>query len=523
VTRSAIAIEPVPEVGGNSPRREPRLRVVGLSKSFGAVQAVRAVDLDVEAGHVMGLVGANGAGKSTLIRMLAGVYTPDAGSIRLDGEELVLRSPRAALSRGIAVIHQELHLVGAQSVAENLFLGERRPRRHGVLDWGAINERARSTFDRLGIEFDVTKPVGEATLWERWATTIARALMHERKLLVLDEPTAAMDRDGVERVFRAVRVARDDGCAVIFVSHRLDEVLALCDRVHVMRDGASVADLAAAEVSRRRLVELIVGRTTGEERSSAHRGTPRRGVTEGEGAGLEVRALRVAGKADGVSFSVRPGEIVGLAGLVGSGRSTVLRALAGCQRADGDVTLDGRRVKLASPAAARASGIALVPEDRVTQGLIDGFSVAGNIAFGHPGERRMDRLVISHGAEARTARRWISRLSIRGAIADGSILPLSGGNQQKVMFARILQRQPRVLLLDEPTRGVDVGAKAELLSLVEESVGAGVCCVVALSDFEELSAIAQRVVVMREGRIVRALGPDDSDSKSIMEACYEHR
>jgi ABC-type sugar transport system ATPase subunit len=346
--------------------------------------------------------------------------------------------------------------------------------------------------------------------------------MHERKLLVLDEPTAAMDGDGVDRVFRAVRVARDGGCAVIFISHRLDEVLALCDRVHVMRDGASVADLPAREVSRRRLVELIVGHASKAARPPLGRDAPRRGARKGEGEGLEVCALRVGGGAAEVSFAVLPGEIVGLAGLVGSGRSTVLRALAGCERADGKVMLDRQPVKLGSPEAARARGIGLVPEDRVTQGLIDSFSVAGNIAFGNPGDRRRHGALISHRTEAGRARQWISRLSIRGASADGSILPLSGGNQQKVMFARILQRRPRVLLLDEPTRGVDVGAKAELLSLIEQFAGAGVCCVVALSDFEELSAIAQRVVVMREGTIVRALGPDESDPKSILEACYEH-
>jgi ABC-type sugar transport system ATPase subunit len=521
VIKDVPALGQMPRGDDRPAEPEPRLRVLGLSKSFGALQAVRSIDLDVESGHILGLVGANGAGKSTLIRMLAGVYTPDAGSIRLDGEELTLRSPHAAIKHGIAVIHQELHLVGAQSVAENLFLGESRPRHHGALDWKAANDQARAMFDRLGVRVDVTKPVDEATLWERWATTIARALMHERRLLVLDEPTAAMDADGVERVFRAVRVARDGGCAVIFVSHRLDEVLSLCDRAHVMRDGATVADTAVADLTRQLLVDLIVGQTTLAGHAPLVRKAPNQNAGKNGRAGLEVSALTVANRARGVSFRVLPGEIVGLAGLVGSGRSTVLRALAGCERAEGEVTLDGQHVRLGSPEAARARGIGLVAEDRVSQGLFEDFSVAGNIAFGSTGEHRLHRVLISHGTEARRARDWISRLSIRGASADGSILSLSGGNQQKVAFARVLQRRPRVLLLDEPTRGVDVGAKAELLSLVEQFAGSGVCCLVALSDFEELAAIAQRVVVMREGRVIRALGPDESDPKSILEACYE--
>ena len=523
MNQDASAAAVVPRPGPAVQTAEPRLRAVGLSKQFGALQAVRSVDLSVGAGQIVGLVGANGAGKSTLIRMLAGVIAPDSGSIELDGAPVSLRSPRAALEHGIAVIHQELHLVGAQTVAENLFLGERRPHRLGTLDWRATNERARAMFERLGIGIDVMKPVDEATLWERWATTIARALMHERRLLVLDEPTAAMDPDGVDRVFRAIRAAREGGCAVIFVSHRLDEVLALCDRVHVMRDGSSVADLETREASRRRLVDLIVGDAPqASPRPGAQFGSDQTTAEARDDSGLVVQRLRVAGRAHDVAFRVGPGEIVGLAGLVGSGRSTVLRALAGCERASGHVQLDGVAVKLGSPEAARARGIGLVPEDRLTQGLIEGFSVAANIAFGMRAERRPRRMIVSHGEEAERARDWISRLSIRGATADAGIQSLSGGNQQKALFARILERHPRVLLLDEPTRGVDVGAKAELLALVEQFAGQGVCCVVSLSDVEELSGIAHRIVVLREGRVVRELGADESDPQSILEACYEH-
>jgi ABC-type sugar transport system ATPase subunit len=504
------------------PPGRARLSVEGLSKRFGGVHAVRDARLTVGPGQILGLVGANGAGKSTLIRMLAGVVEPDEGTIRLDGEEVVLRTPHAALAHGIAVIHQELHLVGAQTVAENLFLGRSRPRRAGAIDWRATNRRAREAFDRLGIAIDVTKPVDEATVWERWATTIARALMDERRLLVLDEPTAAMDPDGVDRVFGAVRAVRDGDCAVIFVSHRLDEVLGLCDRVHAMRDGGSVADLAAGELSKQDLIGLIAGvRTTGPAVPNVREAPAQ--ASPPDGHGLTIDDLTVPGRAHAVSFRAEPGEIVGLAGLVGSGRTTVLRALAGCERARGTVRVGSRRLRLGSPQAARALGIGLVPEERLSEGLIETFDVAGNIAFGARPARRADRLLVRHRSEAAEARAWIDRLSIRGASPGGGVLSLSGGNQQKTLFARILERRPRVLLLDEPTRGVDIGAKADLLALVERFASEGTCCLVALSDLEELSAIAHRVVVLREGRVVAELGPDRTDPQSILEACYEHR
>ena len=501
-----------------------RLSVEGVGKRFGGVQAVCDARLTVGAGQVLGLVGANGAGKSTLIRMLAGVVDPDAGMIRLDGEAIELRTPHAALAHGIAVIHQELHLVGAQTVAENLFLGRARPRRAGAIDWRATNGRAREVFNRLGIAIDVTKPVDEASVWERWATTIARALMNERRLLVLDEPTAAMDPDGVDRVFRAVRAVRDGGCAVIFVSHRLDEVFDLCDRVHVMRDGASVADVATRDLSRRELVELITGGRPVAPDGRTAEPVPRRARgTRAAGPLLRVEGLTVAGRVHAVTFDADAGEVVGLAGLVGSGRTTVLRALAGCERAHGRVRVGDRSLRLGSPQAARGLGIGLVPEERLSEGLIETFTVAGNIAFGGRPDRRRERLFVRYGAEATGARGWIERLSIRGATPAGGVLSLSGGNQQKALFARILERRPHVLLLDEPTRGVDIGAKADLLALVEQFAVAGTCCVVALSDLGELSSVAQRVVVLREGGVVAELGSDEIDPQTILEACYEHR
>jgi ABC-type sugar transport system ATPase subunit len=518
---SSLLGEAAIDVGGARPNEPPRLRVVGLSKRFGALQAVDSVDVTVGAGQILGLVGANGAGKSTLIRILAGAIEPDAGTIELDGDPVILRSPRAALLHGVAVIHQELQLVGAQSIAENLFIGVRRPGRFGLIDWPGTYKAARKTFASLGQQIDVTKPVDEASVWERWATQIARALIQRHRILVLDEPTAAMDPDGVKRLFGAVRTVRDEGCAVIFVSHRLEEVMDLCDRVQVMRNGVSVADLPREGLTSAKLVDLIVGEATIPRARPDSRSVRNRPGAGHSSARLEVQGLSVPGRVADVSFQVAAGEILGLAGLVGSGRSTVLRALAGGERATGHCSVEGARVRLGSPASARANGIALVPEDRLAEGLFHDLTVAANIGFGKADVRRR-RWLISHPGEADRARHWIDRLAIRGATSYGSVLSLSGGNQQKTLFARVLDRQPRVLLLDEPTRGVDVGAKGELLELVEQCAADGVGCVVALSDVEELAAVVDRVVVLREGHVVRELAGADSNAKAILEACYGH-
>ncbi len=498
----------------------PRLVVRGLSKGFGGVQAVKSASLEVGRGQILGLVGANGAGKSTLIRMLGGVIRPDAGTIELDGEAVAPRTPHQALELGIAVIHQELHLVGAQSLAENLFLGRRRPMRLGMIDWGGVNRRARDAFEELGIEIDATKPADEATVWERWATAIVRALMDRRRLLILDEPTAAMDPDGVDRVFRAVRGAAAEGCSVIFVSHRLDEVLGLCSRVHAMREGESVADEATAEVDRRRLISMIAG----DKEVIEHRRAPAvaAGGHVAGGVALKVERLTLPGRVRGVSFHAEPGEVVGLAGLVGSGRTSLLRTIAGCERATGTVHVGGQELRLGSPGSARALGVGLVPEERIAEGLIHSFSVAENIAFGRRARRADGGPVLRHRSEAGQARAWIEKLSIAGAAPAVDVLSLSGGNQQKTLFARSLARRPRVLLLDEPTRGVDIGAKADLLALVREFAREGGVCVVSLSDLDELSLIADRVVVLREGAAVADLGGEETNQKTILEACYDH-
>jgi ribose transport system ATP-binding protein len=497
----------------------PVVALDDIHKQFGGVHAVAGVSLEIRAGEVLGLVGENGAGKSTVVRMLAGAVVPDRGTLAIDGRPVRLHGPHDASERGISVIHQELALVESQTIAENLFLGRPRPRRGGLLDWAALRRRAAAACEELGHPLDVDKLVAEATVWERWATALVRALMVRSRVLVLDEPTAAMDDAGAREVHRAIRRARDGGSAVVLVSHRLHEVEALCDRVHAMRNGSSAGELAPGEVRRARLVALI----TGTDAPPARRARPAAATAGAEAQPplLRVRELRSGSRLAQISFDVAPGEIVGVAGLVGSGRSRLLRVLGGAEPATGGtIAIDGRRVALRSPRAAARAGVALLPEDRLAEGLIPPLPVAQNINLGgRPSSARVP-FVLRHGELRTRARRWIGELGIRSARPGGSAMHLSGGNQQKVMFARALDRSPRVLLLDEPTRGVDVGARAELTAVMRGLGASGAAVLVALSDLEELADLVDRAIVLREGRLVGELSGDELTRQRMLEVCY---
>jgi ribose transport system ATP-binding protein len=494
----------------------PVLTLDDVHKSFGGVRAVAGVSLQIRAGEVLGLIGENGAGKSTVVRMLAGAVAPDRGTLAIDGQPVRLHGPHDAMARGISVIHQELALVQTQTIAENLFLGRPRPTRAGALDWGALRRRAAAAFEEFGHPLDIDKLVAETTVWERWATALVRALMVRSRVLVLDEPTAAMDDAGAREVHRAIRRAQDGGSAVVLVSHRLHEVVELCDRVHAMRNGASVGELEAGEVRGERLVELITG---------AEAAPPRRLRTAAPATAppplLSVRDVRSGSRLSQISFDVAPGEIVGVAGLVGSGRSRLLRVLGGAEPATGGtIAVGGRRVTLRSPRAAARQGVALLPEDRLAEGLIPTLPVAQNINLGgRPSSARFPFL-LRYGELRDRARRWIGELGIRSADPGGSVVHLSGGNQQKLMFARALDRAPRILLLDEPTRGVDVGARGELTAVMRGLGASGAAVVVALSDLEELADLVDRAIVLREGRLVGELSGDQLTRKRMLEVCY---
>lgn len=488
-----------------------------MDKRFGGVHAVKSVSFDIRSGEVLGLVGENGAGKSTIVRMLAGAQQPDSGALLVDGRPLTLPSPRSATLAGISVIHQELHLVESQTIAENVFLGHLRPRLFGAIDWAELRRQARAGFERFGHAVDTETLVGEATAWERWATALVRATLHQSRVLILDEPTAAMDDAGAALVHRAIRQARDHGTAIVLVSHRLEEVEALSDRVVAMRNGAKVGEVKRAELNRARLVELITGRSARQpdaRRASSAPGSPL----------LSVRSLSAGVSLRDVSFDVRAGEVLGIAGLVGSGRSRLLRLMVGAERRRaGQILMNGRAVEFHSPRDAQLAGVVMLAEDRLTQGLIGALPVAGNMTLGAPVARRARGLLVDLRGEREFAARRIRDLRIAGASADGSVLGLSGGNQQKVLFARSLAHQPRVLILDEPTRGVDVGARAELAELVREIAAAGGAVIVVLSDLEELADLVDRAVVLQDGRMAGSLEGETLTRERMLEVCYGSR
>jgi ABC-type sugar transport system ATPase subunit len=472
-----------------------RLTMRGIVKRFGGVVALDGAELEARAGEILGLCGENGAGKSTLLKILAGVYAHGSfdGDVLVDGKPLALRSTADARAAGIAIVHQELMLVPEMTVAENLLLG-REPRRLGFVDDAALEARARALLARFGEgALDVRAKVSSLGIGVQQIVEIVRALQDDARVLVLDEPTAALTGDEAARLFEWLRGLAARGTTCIYVSHRMDEVFTLCHRITVLRDGKTVGTVETARSSGQEVVRMMVGR----ELAATH--TPSGSAPPSSGrAVIELRGLSVEGALHDVSLSVRAGEVVALAGAMGSGRTALLSTLFGCAitRVSGDVLVGGARVALDSPRAAIAAGIALVPEDRKGRGLVLDLTVAENLAL---------PLALADGDAAETvARARIDELRIRGR-ADSPVATLSGGNQQKVVLGKWLHRPPRLLLLDEPTRGVDVGAREEIYALIAALCKKGVAVLMASSDLPEVQRLADRIVVLRGGRAVTEL------------------
>ncbi len=498
----------------------PLLSMEGISKAFPGVQALEKVTFRLEAGEIHALVGENGAGKSTLMKILAGIHQPDEGTLRIDGLARTFRGPRDAEAAGVAIIHQELSLFPELTVADNLFLGREITRPLGILDRRAMRKRALALLARLDLEREVSPDarLGDLSLGRRQEIEILKALNLEARILVMDEPTSALSETEVERLFRVVRRLASQGAGVVYISHRLDEIFDLCRRVTVLRDGKLIGSAPIGEIGRSDIIRMMVGREEKEYfRPAPH--SPGREVLRVEGASLEGEGRGRRLLVEGVSFSVRAGEVVGLAGLLGAGRTELLEGIFGARgdRFRGKIYIEGRPVKIASPRQARSLGLALVTEDRARLGIFPDFDVTKNLTVSSLA-RFVRRGILRNSLERRAAREAIVQWNLRVPSPETPITALSGGNQQKTILARWMLTGPKVIFLDEPTRGIDVGAKAEIYRRIDELAGAGLGIVVVSSELPELLALADRVLVLCEGRLTAEFPRKEASPEKVMAA-----
>ena len=494
---------------GPQDTRSPLLEIRKLSKAFAATLALNQVSIAVDRDEIHAVVGENGSGKSTLVKILAGYHRPDSVEFaQLDGAELALGDPAGAEAAGMRFVHQDLGLVETLSVAENVLLLDRRRPWIRPFRWGRLRGSARQALAELGYEVDVDAPVADLSSSERTAVAIARALVVSNrglKLLVLDEPTAAMPKDEVQRLFAGLRRLRDGGISILFISHHLEEVQMLADRVTVFRDGKVVAVEPAGTITRSRLLELMLGRKLASDiaKGSVEARDRPPVLTVADLRGATIRHL---------SFDVAPRECIGFVGLTGSGVDEVAELLGGAQERAGQVVVDGVEVPAASPRAAIRAGLVLVPANRGRQAMLGEFTLRENLTVPRMESRRG---VIPLRAEREEAGEWLRRLSVRPPSPQVKILTLSGGNQQKVILARALRLKPKVIVLHEPTQGVDVGAKAEIHELLDQALLDGAALIVCSSDPDELVRLCGRVVVLREGEEAARLEESAVESHRI--------
>ncbi len=488
----------------------PLLQVASVSKRFPGVLALEDVSLTLGRGEVVAVVGENGAGKSTLMKILAGVQTPDGGDILLDGAKVEIDSVRAAQRLGIALIHQELNLADNLTVAANIFLG-REPRRGWFIQQRETETGSTAVLEQVGLEVSPRALVSTLSLGRQQLVEIAKALSAQARVLIMDEPTSSLSQHESEALFRVIKELRARGVSILYISHRLGEVKELADRVVVLRDGRNAGELSREEITHDNLVRLMVGR-------NFHKAESRKQKAERGGPALEVRALRTAAHPQHeLSFSLRPGEIVGVAGLVGAGRTEMLLALFGVEPAvSGEILINGIVQPITNPRDAIAAGLALVPEDRKHQGVILEMAVRENLSLAalrrdaHAGFRDAAR-------ESSIAEEMIAKLGVKTPNQRQFVQFLSGGNQQKIVIGKWLALQPRVLLLDEPTRGIDVGAKQEIYRLIEQLADDGVAILFVSSEMEEILRLSDRALVMHEGCITGELPREELSEKAVMQ------
>ena len=487
---------------------EAAVALAHITKSFTGLKVVKDVSFDVRPGEVHALLGENGAGKSTLIKIMAGLYQPDEGEIAINGIPTKFATPRDAHVAGIATVHQELLLFPELTVAENIFLGQTPKTKLGMLDWPAMRSRARALLDSLDSpELDIDAKVGTLSVANRQRVEIARSLSQDARVVIMDEPTAALADADVARLMDIVRRLKSRGVAIVYVSHRMPEIFALADRVTVLRDGARVGTKDIGEVDEGVLVNMMVGRVI-------DRLYPKK-LGESGASILELREISHRSAVRDISFELRRGEILGIAGLVGSGRTELALTIFGITPAtSGTILLEGKPVRIGSPEAARDLGIAYIPEDRGTQGLIRTQTIAENVALANL--QQLPRgLFIDAAKLLRSARQAIERFGIKARGPQQVVRELSGGNQQKVVLSKWLSTDPRILIMDEPTRGIDVGAKAEIHQLLRTLAGEGMAILRLSSELPEVLGMSDRVLVMNGGKIVAGFGENEATPEAV--------
>lgn len=490
------------------------LEVRGLSKSFPGVRALSGVDFTVRRGEIHALMGENGAGKSTLIKVLTGVYERDAGETRLEGRPIFPKSPREAEAAGISTVYQEVNLIPHLSVAENICLG-RQPTTLGKIRWGAIMQRAKQALARLELDLDPSRQLSACSLAIQQMVALARAMDVSAKLLILDEPTSSLDERECDELFNVIRKLRDDGMGIVFVTHFMDQVYAVTNRITVLRNGQLVGEYLTAELPRLELVARMIGKDAKEVAAMENQHPGTRSIREDKPF-LEVKNFGRKGSIAPLDLSIRPGEVVGLAGLLGSGRTETARIIFGVDKPDsGEMYLDGERVNISSPRAAIRRRLAFTAEDRKVDGIIPNLSIRENIVLA---------LQASRGAWARLSRarqdeladKFIKALRVKTPGPEQLIKNLSGGNQQKVLLGRWLATEPKLIILDEPTRGIDVGAKAEIEKLITELRRDGLAILFISSELEEVVRTSQRVVILRDRKKVGELAGEAISEHAIM-------
>ena len=491
------------------PDAQPLLKISAIGKQFPGVRALHDVDLTLNQGEVLSLVGENGAGKSTMMKILAGVHTPDEGTVELNGQPIQIGSVREAQKHGIALIHQELNLSDNLDIAANIFLGN-EPHKYGVLDRKRIHEESAKYLNRVGLDFPTDTLVADLTIGHQQLVEISKALSVDAQIIIMDEPTSSLSQNESENLFEVIRDLKSQGIAIIYISHRLGEVMDLSDRVAVLRDGENAGELVGDEITHDAMVKLMVGRDLSQFYN-------RTATTPGEVV-LDLDRLRtpVHPKSE-ISFSIRSGEIVGIAGLVGAGRTELLQTIFGVTPAvGGTMKLEGKELNPKTSLDAIDSGVVLAPEDRKRHGLVLEMSVRENTSLAR---LRRDQKVgmIDFSGEAELAEETIKKMNVKTPHAEQIVQYLSGGNQQKVVLGKWLAMNPRLLLLDEPTRGIDIGSKQEIYKLMEDLAASGVAVLFVSSEMEEVLGMADRALIMHEGAITGELSRDKLSEEAIMQ------